>query len=124
MAVVVTCACKRDPAMQLLEAPPALQACVPAGDQYASVLEVRFGADGRGTPTHGCFSTSHDATCIKDFVTKSSRGEPGEMKRMLIVRSVISRPGTSSHVVGSVTFGELGKRTFNVLGDPCAMRPL
>ena len=84
--------------MQMLEVPPELQRCIPAGDVYGSVVEVRFGADGRGTPTHGCFSTSHDAACIKQYIAKSARGDAGTMKRMLITRTITPRPSGSAHV--------------------------
>jgi len=122
VALIAGLACKRDPRMELMEAPPDLQPCVPKGDRYASVLEVRFGADGRGVATLGCFSTSHDAACIKEYVARSSKGAAGETKRMLIMRSVATSPAGATHV-GMVTFAEVMNRPFSVLGD-CTMRPL
>jgi hypothetical protein len=122
LAVLAFAACKRDPAMQMLEAPPELQRCVPAGDQYGSLVEVRFGEGGRGVATHGCFSTSHDAECIKQYVSHSSRGESGETKRMLIARTVVQRDSGTPYV-GLVTFAELGARKFTPLGT-CALQPL
>lgn len=121
VALVVLSACKRAPGM--LEAPAELQRCVPAGDVHGSVVEVRFGPDGHGAATHGCFSTSHDATCIKQFVERSSHGEPNTTQRMLVTRRIITRPSGAS-IVGKVTFGEVSGRPVNVLGPPCAMHPL
>ncbi len=123
IAIVLLLGCKRDPALQMVEAPQELQRCIPAGDVYGSVVEVRFGADGRGAPTHACFSTSHDAACIRQYIVRASRGDAGTMKRMLISRSQIVRPSGAT-LIGKVTYGEVGSRPINVLGGPCAMRPL
>ena len=76
-------------------------------------------ADFAGPPG---YSASHDATCIKEYIARSLRGDAGTMKRMLIARTAIPRPSGSAHV-GMVTCTELGKRTFKPNGA-CAMNPL